>query len=84
MPRQCSECRSDGIKSGSNHEFEMYHGPSSAIPNKKKEIEKQRERERTRERMFVNSENKRKRRFPTPLPCLFTEIVLGVINICNS
>ena len=23
MPRQCSECRSDGIKSGSNHEFEM-------------------------------------------------------------
>ena len=23
MPRKCSECRSDGIKSGSNHEFEM-------------------------------------------------------------
>ena len=23
MPRQCSECRSDGIKSGSNHEFEV-------------------------------------------------------------
>ena len=23
MPRQCSECRSDVIKSGSNHEFEM-------------------------------------------------------------
>ena len=23
MPRQCSECRSDGITSGSNHEFEM-------------------------------------------------------------
>ena len=23
MPRQCSERRSDGITSGSNHEFEM-------------------------------------------------------------
>ena len=23
MPRHCSECRSDVIKSGSNHEFEM-------------------------------------------------------------
>ena len=23
MPRQCSDCRSDVIKSGSNHAFEM-------------------------------------------------------------